>query len=66
MIIKLTQTAAIDGREMHPGDVVDIDPVFAMALIETGFAEVKKTSAKAEISDPQVPEVSTAKPKRKR
>lgn len=65
MRILLTQTAAIDGREMHAGQVVEVDPVFGSALIETGFAKLQK-SEPVEISAELELEIAATKPKRKR
>ena len=64
MRVKLTQTASINGREMHPGMTADLDPIFAAALIDTGFA-VAEGAAAVETADMAVPETAV-KAKRKR
>jgi hypothetical protein len=60
MKIKLLQIAAIDGVQMSPGQITEVSPVFGMALIETGFAELvtEKKAQIVEISDPEVEETA--------
>jgi hypothetical protein len=64
MKIELIQLASIDGRQQAPGFQADLDPVYAMALIETGFAKPLKKSIETPTPAAGI-ETADIKPQRK-